>query len=194
MKKTLIAILLTCMLLAGCVKPPIEEGARGVSNILFIGEDLPVKVAACNDYDTIVKDGVVMHISELSYMEWDRETDQDKYSSTGVVSLPRRSIKVILYADWFDLAGGADVHMPQLDTANAQQVMESGQVLMDAANSSVAYEPNMQKANSRIIYEWFPPTTDGFRPSILKLPLSFSGSDGKQVDITMDVEVKDYPW
>lgn len=189
-KYMLVLAALAGLMLVGCGKQPIEAALQGVSNIVVIKDEEPVKVAASNEYDTLIQEGVVIRVSELSYMEW--EDGRQGYRNTGVVSLPRRSIRVKLYADWLDLAGD-EIQLPQLDMANARQLLQDGSSLQDTANATVKYEPDMQKANARIIYEWFPPA-DAQAPDAIKLPFRFNGENGRQVDITVEAKIKNYPW
>lgn len=192
--KKFILIVLGALLLTGCGGSAAQDDYNIVaSNVLIIKNETPVKVSSRNGYDTTYTDGVVMRVAELAYMDWDKSSIS--LSNTEVIKVPRRSIRITFYTDWYDIVGDGQVALPSIDKGEVVQKLDSGQTLNDSMNATVEIIPDTKQANARIIYEWFPQEIEeDLQPVQVTVPIVFMNGDGEATEITMDVALEGYPW
>lgn len=184
------AMVVTC----GCGKKPAEVYAEGDSNLVVVQPTLPVKVYTMRDMDTIIQDGVVLNIAELSYEVWEK-TDVQNNGGAKASQTTLHGICLVFNADWVDLGllqSGVDI----LNRDSVEYVLADGGTVAgsDADYSDVSMVADAHGGNAVITYQWFSPAAAGDnRPVAVRVPLTFAGETG-QVGITVELELNRYPW
>ena len=183
------------LFMAGCSERSVVGAYDdNSSNIIEIRPQVPVKITTQRDLDTIVQDGVVLSISELSYEMWDKADiveEDGKLSSTADTLY---GIMLVFNTDWSDL-GLLKPESVILDKENVQFIMKSGDVLQeDEEYSNVSVSADIYSGNAKITYEWFSKSAEADeKPALVRLPFRFE-SEGETVDLHVEILLNRYPW
>lgn len=195
MRKRCILLAGIMLLAAGCGERAVVEAYdEFTSNVVEIKPQTPTKITTQRDLQTIVQDGVVLNVSELSYEVWEKADiiERDGKLSSNAETL--RGITLVCNADWLEL-GQLQPEATILDEGRAVFVMPDGTTLEHTPKySNVNVTADMHKGNAKIVYEWFSEYAEGEeRPLMVSLPFTFSTAES-QIDINIDVVLDRYPW